>query len=663
MKQKIVMLLCILTSFLLAGGAYARGVTELGKTVVTAQKVEEKAQEVPVSMTVFDEFSIEDKKIESVKDIGLHTPNFTVMNRSGNYYMPTIRGISQAIGYSLSNPVSVVIDGVPVASTLGFNEVLMDIERIEVLKGPQSTLYGKETQAGVVNIITKKPGNKLYFRVRGDLGSDDKRELSVSAGGPIVKDRLFLGVSAKHYEKDGFIKNSFNGDYVNDKEHDYGRLNLLFTPNKNLEVSFAASRLKLDNGDYEYTRTSDTSDKTVHSNSKGDDKSSSTAFSLKVAYETGSYLFESVTTHREYKADAFHNYHFTSFSDFHIIRDSVHKKTSQEFRLSNKSKKFRWVLGLYGDKEGLDDDSVDVYSSGPDAKDQVIDGNSLGAFVHTDYALTDKLSLILGARYDKDKNEYEDKEDNTKIKITNNEISPKVSLKYQHSKDSMYYTTVAKGYRAGGFHPYSRGNYPKDYGREILWNYEIGAKNSFMDNRLIVSSSLFYMAIDDMQVKISPEGASTAYVGNAAKATSKGFELELNGKVTKELDVFASLGYINAEFDDYKDARGDYSGNKTVNSPEYNYNIGAQYRHSKGYFARVDVNGFGKTYFNQKNSQSRDAYNLVNAKLGYEAENYDIYLYGSNIFDKDYDSIGIFGPTTVVYSPPREVGVQVSYRF
>lgn len=262
MKQKSMLLSCLLISFLLAGGAYARDEKTLDKIVVTAQKIEENAQEVPVSMTIFDELSIEDKKIESVQDIASHTSNFLVLDKGNNYYSPSIRGISQALGYSLSNPLSIMIDGIPIASSLGFNETLMDIERIEVLKGPQSTLYGKETQVGVVNVITKKPGNNGNIWLKGDLGSDDKRQLLFSASGPIIKDRLFLGLSAKHYEKDGFIKNTTLGRYTNYKEHDYGRLNLRFTPNKNLEASLIASRLKLNNGDGDFAFTADPDDKT-----------------------------------------------------------------------------------------------------------------------------------------------------------------------------------------------------------------------------------------------------------------------------------------------------------------------------------------------------------------------------------------------------------------
>lgn len=662
-KQKK-LTLSLVTTLILANSMYAKDIQSLDTVTVTAQKIEENIQEVPISMSVFDEFTIEDRKIESVENVAPYTSNFLLLNKANGYYSPSIRGISQAVGYSLSNPVSVVVDGIPVSSSLGFNEILMDVERIEVLKGPQSTLYGKETQAGVINVITKKPNNETRIKLKGDVGSDNKKELSLSASGPIIKDKLFLGVSAKHYKKDGFIKNTTLGGFANDKEYDYGRLHLRYTPTDNLEISLITSKHKLDNGDGDFAFTPNSDDRSITSSVQGYDESSTTSHALKVSYNINDYLFESITTHREYKTDALQNYHFATVYDFHAIIDKVHKKTSQEFRLSNSSTSLKWLVGVYADKDKLDESSSYVYSSGAYPTDEIMDGNSLGVFVHTDYAITDKLSLILGARYDKDESNYEDKNSNNNLEISNSEISPKVSLKYQYNENSMYYTTVAKGYRAGGFHPYAPSIYPKEYDSEVLWNYEIGAKNSFFNNRLIVNSSIFYMEIDDMQVSVYPETDSFhTYIDNAAKATSKGFEIELNGKLTDTIELFGSYGYTDASFDEYTDAQGDYSGNKTIYAPKYNYNIGIQYRNNQGYFARADLNGYGKTYFNKENTHSRDAYSLVNAKIGYEVENFDIYLYGKNIFDKKYDAVGMYGSTSVVYSEPREIGIQLAYRF
>jgi len=656
--------LSLATAFILANNLHAKEIQSLDTIMVTAQKTEENIQEVPISMTVFDEFSIEDRKIESIENIAPYTSNFLLLNKANNYYSPSIRGISQAQGYSLSNPVSVVVDGIPVASSLGFNEILMDIKRIEVLKGPQSTLYGKETQAGVINVITKKPDNETRIKLQGELGSDNKKELSLSASGAIIEDKLFIGLSAKHYEKDGFIKNRTLGGFANDKEYDYGRLHFRYTPSDNLEISLISSKHKLDNGDGDFSFTSNPDNRSITSSVQGYDKSDTTSHALKISYDINDYLFESITTHREYKTDALQNYHFAPIYDFHALINKTHKKTTQEFRLSNNSSSFKWLAGVYADKDKLDEDSSYVYTFGAYPTQEIIDGDSLGVFVHTDYAMSDKLSFISGLRYDKDESSFEGKSSNTNLEISNNEISPKISLKYQYDKNSMYYATVAKGYRAGGFHPYAPSTYPKQYDSEVLWNYEIGAKNSFLNNKLIVNSSIFYMDIDDMQVSVYPDVNSfKTYIDNAAQATSKGFEIELNAKLTDSLELFGSYGYMSAKFDEYKDTKGDYSGNNTIYAPKYNYNLGVQYRDNQGYFARADLNGYGKTYFNKENTLSRDAYNLVNAKIGYETENFDIYLYGKNIFDKKYDSIGMYGSTSVVYSEPREVGIQVAYRF
>ena len=151
-------------------------------------------------------------------------------------------------------------------------------------------------------------------------------------------------------------------------------------------------------------------------------------------------------------------------------------------------------------------------------------------------------------------------------------------------------------------------------------------------------------------------------MSNAAEATSKGMELDLSLRLNREWELFFSAGYNDTTFDQYVDDLGDYSGNTNPYSPKYNYNIGARYRDTSGYYARIDLNGYSKIYLDKENTTKRDAYHLVNLKLGFEAESYDIYLYGKNIFDKVYDSVGYSNKYTK-YSPPREVGVQLVYRF
>jgi iron complex outermembrane receptor protein len=316
----------------------------LGELTVTAQKTEENVQEVPISMTVFDAIAIEDSKIESVQDIASYTSNFALIDKSGGVFTPTIRGISNSLpfGSSTSQPSSVIIDGIPVSTSQGFNETLMDIERIEVLKGPQGTLYGKEAEAGVINIITKQPDNETIGKIGAEFGSDHKKQYTLSLSGPIVEDKLYVGLSAKHYEKDGFIKNNLNGGYTDDREHDYGRLHLRYTPTDELEISLISYRLKHDDGNINYVIPYVPRDQGISTDEQGYDKSSTAAHALKVSYDINDYLLESITTYRNVTSDQLQDY--TTYPNY--IFDREHDKYSQEFKLSNDSDIFRWVAGI-----------------------------------------------------------------------------------------------------------------------------------------------------------------------------------------------------------------------------------------------------------------------------------------------------------------------------
>jgi iron complex outermembrane receptor protein len=200
------------------------------------------------------------------------------------------------------------------------------------------------------------------------------------------------------------------------------------------------------------------------------------------------------------------------------------------------------------------------------------------------------------------------------------------------------------------------------FDEETVWNYEIGLKSAFLNNRLIVNGAIYYMDISDMQVEesITP---IVSYVTNAAEATGEGIELEMKALITEGLKLNAGFGYNHVEFDEFKDVLGDYAGNKNPYAPEYTFNIGAQYRFQNGIYARADLIGYGEMYFDKANQYKRDAYEIVNAKIGYETEHVDVYLYGKNIFDKKYHSYGYYNGYYTIYSNPGEVGLQLVYRF
>ena len=660
----------------------ARGEYELGTMTVTAQKQEENVQEVPMSITVFNEQDIEDKKIESIRDMADFVPNLRIFdNGVSGMNTPSMRGIHAPVECGTVSS-GLFVDGVPVLSPIGFEEGMVDIERIEVLRGPQGTLYGKNTETGAINIITRQPNNEFRARVSadggmllsGETGDKAKYSSSFNLSGPIQKDKLFLGIAGLYYHKDGYIENTVTGDTVDDKEHWTGRVHLRWTPTDQFDISLIGSRIQY-NDDAPNMNMGKMGaamfwlpvpeDRKVSSNVEGYNKSTTDAQSLKIAYDyTNSLTLTSITARRVHENDLFGDNDFSSATLMHGRNKNEYTKISQELRLDYSAGQLKWLVGFYYDKDDGDIELKAVSDvpgmAGVISRD--IDGDSYAAFTHLTCSLTEQLSLIGGLRYEKEEQEFEDNVYNTKFDDSWSELAPKIALEYSFTPAIMTYISASKGYRSGGFNATATDPQYYSYDKEELWSYEIGVKTAFLNNRLILNGSVYYMDISDMQVT-EAVGPWESYLTNAAEATAMGGEVEMTARVSDGLTLMAGFGYSHIEFDEFKDVLGDYKDNKNPYAPEYTFNVGAQYRHYSGFYARADLIGYGKMYFDKANDYSRDAYEIVNAKIGYEAEDFDIYLYAKNLFDKKYDSDGYYSGFYTVYSDPGEVSLQAVYRF
>lgn len=628
--------------------------------VVTAQKSSENLQDIPISVTVFNEVMIDDINLNSVKEIAQYTPNFLLFSPGGfGVLSPSIRGMFSN-PETISTSVGMYVDGVPVLNTIGYDLVLEDIERIEVLKGPQGTLYGKNAEAGVINVITKKPGNNFNAKISTEIGSDDKRQYSANLNLPVIKDKLSIGLSGRFYEKDGFLENIYLDKTENDRENRFGKVFLHYKPYDNLDISFISLKLKRDDGGTSLNMVAAEDSRETLSNADAFCKLETLSHALKISYKFGEFGFDSITSYKEEKDIRLTDMDFTSVTRNHGGFDSSYENITQELRLSLKKEKFDFLGGLYVDKGDYNIVHNSDYGSGIKLTEQDADDFSLGVFSHITYQINNKLSVSGGLRFDKDNRELDDHAKDVELENSYNEISPKIAAEYKVTPDIMTYATIAKGYKSGGFYMFApKGLYK--YEEETLWNYEIGLKSSFFENSLLLNLSAYYMDISDMQVHTAISDRQ-GYISNAASASSKGAEFEAQYRLTSELSFFLSAGYNSTKFDHFNDYKGDYKNNYSPFAPEYNYSLGGQYRSSFGYFARIDLTGYGKMYLDKANKYEKDAYSLVNGKFGYETENFDIYLYGKNIFDAEYDDEGYYGFVTYL-SDPMEIGVQVNYRF
>lgn len=657
-----------------AGNKTTPGKHKIEAITVTAQKQEENVQEVPVSITVFNERDIEDKKIESVEDIADFVPNLTILdNGMSGTNSPSMRGVHVA-PYTFTTTTGLYVDGVPMISGFGFEAGLLDIERIEVLRGPQGTLYGKNTETGVINIISRQPGNEFKGKVSVAGGQDKKGDVSLSLAGPIQKDRLFFGLAGQYYQKDGYIENTNLGGMDDDRKHWFGKAHLRWTPMDDLDISLIASHLKYDEGGPNMNFTEKGAamfglaapqDRKVSSNLEGWNKTASDSQSLKIGYNLSDLItLTSVTTNRVYEDRTVADFDFSSATYMHSDKDGNYKKMSQELRLDSSAKQLKWLVGLYYDKDqnDLDFEVASMIPPMASVSSRSINGDAWAAFANFTCPLPGQFSLVGGLRYEQQDQEFEDHIKKMKVDDSWDALSPRIGLEYQFSSSIMTYAGASKGYRSGGFNQMAEDPLYFSYGAEELWSYEVGVKSAFFNNRLVLNGALYHMDISDMQVEqaVTPV---VNYLTNAAEATAKGIELEITAVMTDGLSLMAGFGYSDIEFDNFKDARGDYKGNKNPFAPEYTFNIGAQYRHGSGVYARADLIGYGEMYLDKANEYSRDAYEIVNAKIGYETEAFDIYLYAKNLFDKKYDSNGFYGGMYTLYSEPGEIGLQAVYRF
>lgn len=648
---------------------------------VTAQKQEENVQEVPISISVFSDQAVEDRRIQSVLDLADFVPSLSIyQNAWSGANTPSMRGI-HAHAHTLSVSTGLYVDGVPIISSAGYTDGVLDVERIEVLRGPQGTLYGKNAEAGVVNIITRQPDNEFRGKVSAAGGKFISTEtgdglggtFSANLSGPLLEDRLYAGFAGKYYQQEGFIENVVTGDAANDKEHWFGRGHLRWTPTDQLDISLIVSAMKHDDAGPNFGLTESGSamfglppDRYRQESSNIDqyNKGTENSQALKVIYDFNDALkLTSVTSRRVYEDRRWSDLDLSQMTLFHSDVDGRYEKISQELRLNYARGKLKWLFGLFYDNDN-DDVFIEIVSDYPpmaSTTNSEYNGESYAAFTNLTYPLLRDLNVVAGLRYEKQDREMKDNVTGEYGENSWESVTPKLALEYFFAPSIMSYIGVTKGFRSGGFNVLDVDPQYVSYDQEVLWSYEIGFKSAFMDNRLVVNGAAYYMNIEDMQVDEAVSFTET-YTTNAAEARGYGVELDVTARLPEGLSMMAGFGYNHIEFDEFRDALGDYKGNKPSYAPEYTLNIGAQYRHGSGFYARADLIGYGKMYLDHANTHSRDAYQIVNAKIGYEAERFDVYLYGKNIFDERYDLDGYSGGLGIIYSEPGKAGLQLTYR-
>lgn len=726
---RALLLSSVACGFVMPAVAQSVGLEEI---VVTARKREETLREVPVAVSALSADDIERMNIDSGSDVLGRVPNLFVTGNGyfGSSFNFTIRGVGSHT--PLEPAVAVFVDGIYMPS-LGWDLSFLETERLEILRGPQGTLFGRNTQAGAINIVTRKPDDETFGKLRLEVDEFKTVNANGFVAGPIT-DTLSVSVAGLAHQTDGYIRNVTLGDDLLDRSKYGGRVQFVLRPNDNLTVAAAVDGVFEEGGFYGQGQPLDGTIKAlphwqVRYDVKQHEELNNYGVSLNIDYDLDVATLSSITGYRILDSRALSDIDSIDTPDLDgrptvivpplvgrgfpvpnqnymfLLRDQ--SILSQELRLtSNATSDFKWLVGAYTFSEDNDasrnfpvPDSFNFTNSTNmvvDNVDQKRDGYAL--FAQGNYQLTDNLEIAAGARYAYEKIEQTLTMNfiigggvlrgNFSANPSNSyrDVSPMASLMYKINDDIMTYFTVSKGFKGGGFNPSA----PTDpvanfsFDEETSWMYELGAKTSYFDNRMTLDAAAFWVDIKDMQVSISRilAGAVTSTgITNAAKARSKGFEMELAALPFPELRIGASVGYTNAVYKDYiNDARINLSGQPVEDTPDWIGAIDADYT--------VGLSGdleavFGGTYRYVGEARygngtpstphfQTESYDQFDVRAGLHTDVWEVTLFADNVFNS-YNIIWKGGFSTFYRrpteafgqraAPPRRIGLKGTYRF
>ncbi len=706
----------LLNTTLIVPAAQAQDNFRLEEITVTATKMgATNLQETPLAITAFTTDYLEKTGVKDVRDLAFATPNL-VLAQNGNSAQIYIRGIGSNNSFAGGETSSTVhLDGVYIArpGAVFFN--FLDVERIEVLRGPQGTLYGRNSVGGTINIISRKPSNELQAKVQGTVGNYDLWRAEGYISGPIIEDKLSASVSASRSKRDGYFKNVVASGNDRGSEDNWSiRGQIRATPNENLEILVRADYMD-DQGIaasnqallMPFYPVAGGPEDPVTASIRGDWHKVAlntpsifdrylAGVSAEITYEfSEAAVLKSLTAYRESKTDTLNDTDATNLNRQTTALIEKQDQFSQELNLSGRLDRAKYVFGLYYFEEHIATSGEGVFAITPaNFKTQphpIVDTKALAAYGQVDYDFTEQFTATLGMRYSHETKDFEQRlnrvNGTTGVSLpgfpvtyfregTYKAWTPKFGLQFKPTDNAMLYATVTRGFKSGGFN-FSSGNAVHGYNPEKLWSYEVGFKSDFADNRVRLNGSAFYYDYKDLQVQafITP---GVTDITNASDAKIKGFELELLARPVQGLDIGGTLNHLDATYKNFPAApitggTFDATGKRLNSAPKWSYTAFAQYSFDLGDAGSVYVRGeYGwksRQFFTvvNDNIQTTPSYDIINASIGYTSpdDRWQVIVYGRNLGNEQY-LISTGGFTAVpsgTPGDPRSYGLRLSFTY
>lgn len=698
----------------------------LEEIIVTAQKRAESIQDVPVAITVFNADLLKETGSIGINDIALRTPGLDFENEADlKLGGIRLRGIGSSVFSAGQDPaVGVYLDEVYLGIGVGARIDYFDVDSVEVLRGPQGTLFGRNAIAGVIHVTSKRPTQDFEAEVAARYGNYDTLRLNATVSGAIIEDKVSARITGFYDKKDGDITNLTLGTKGHGGESYGVRAKILFTPTDTSEflLSFGYNEAEnhprnLETFAYSTENTTipdllqafgfplneDGFDRNVYSNIQSLEELKAWNIALNGSIEFSNMELVSITSYRSHD---YYNIGDTEMSPLDWIYDGDPENVnrfSQELRLvSNNDGAFNWIAGIYYFDQHTTNQSY--FNFGSDFSDvlglpeglvsgstAIMDVSSYAAFAHINYDITEKLHFTAGARYTHEKKSIDYTQDdqlgllggdiqNLLGEDSWNAFTPSFSLQYHWTDAVMTYATVSRGFKSGGFNDALGDANGIAFDPEFLWNYEAGLKSRLLNKRVLFNVAVYNMKWSDIQVKQDNPNTPVydLIIFNGGKATSKGVEVELTALAARGLELGGNITFQEGKYTAGVDLGGNPLGNFGL--PDFTYSTYAKYDFDVGDIGNLS---FRLEYLYQDQSllgltetaldnQLKTGHKLLNARIALQSlsENWEIALWGKNLTKEVYVEgtnntldIELIGQALIELNDPRTYGIELRYKF
>jgi len=674
----------------------------LEEIVVTARKREEKLSDVPATIDVFSAKDLTAAGNTTISDLSTRLPNFFISSPRVTRISVTMRGLGVP-------GVGLYIDGVYQPSDVAFAIPLFDLERVEVLKGPQGTLYGRNAYSGAISYVTRAPTNQFEAEINAEAGNGGTVRSSGTVAGPIVEDLITARVSGAIQRRSGFRNFSDGSDADRDNYEAFtGRVTI--TPASNLSVDLKYTYLNKLGPSFLYHQVTDINDMNGRllltpkfgaqtgalAGSRTESRLRSNSYSGKVTYSAGTFDLVGTTAYNTQRYSDTYDVDMNSSDYFAVRGTGALRDFSQEVRAqSTGDGPFKWLAGVYYDHGKTGDcgscgnvlGGVALGGTSISQRNATTEYTAYAGFTDLEYTLSDHVVVGGGARYDEIKSELQPVT-GASVSAKFHGFQPKLTARYLFNPETQVYASITKGFTQGGFNAAlaATTSPQRTFPNQTLWSYETGFKSSFDERRGNISVAVFYIDAQSFNAAATvptPIGPRVVTVA-VGKVRSYGVEVDSSYRITPELLLEANGGYNPVTPTQLSPNIAPGIGNvdeQFQRAPKWSYRLAATYTRPVSDDLSLELNGavsgIGPTRFCGEAAvfgpcPTREAYTLVDASASLVWPRYRVSLFARNLFDKTYvtdwlakTALAQFGAPSAgsVYGDPRYWGVRVNAKF